>query len=118
MFVVSGFGDLRTGEFWRYMDSYVFGAAFYYAMLVLFVVYLLLFAAPSTARSLPFTLASYLLLSVDVWMFWKFFEWGLRHRQRRYLRSLGSLLLQLNDSVSFVLLFALMVREKCLVSSV
>ena len=84
----------------------------------MFVVYLLLFAAPSTAKSLPFTLASYLLLSVDVWMFWKFFEWGLRHRQRRYLRSLGSLLLQLNDSVSFVLLFALMVREKCLVSSV
>ena len=100
------------------MDTYVFGAAFFYAMLVLFVAYLFLFAAPSVARTLPYTLGSYALLSVDVWMFWTFFQWGLRHRQRRFLRSLGSLLLQLSDSVSLALLFVLMLREKCLHSPV
>ena len=109
-----GFWDLQTGKHSPTMDTYVFGAAFYYGMLVLFTVYMFCFAAPSITKSIPYTIVSYLVMMIDVGLFSKYFHWCLEGRRRKHLRSLLSLLLQLNDSVSMVILFLLMVREKCL----
>ena len=48
------------------MDSYVFGAAFYYAMVVLFTIYMFLFASPSVTKQIPYKIVSYCFMGADV----------------------------------------------------
>ena len=96
------------------MDTYVFGAAFFYAMMVLFTVYMFLFAAPSTYKNCHYPILSYSFMMVNVAMVVLFYKLSMQGRRRKQMRSLLSLLLQLTDDVSMIVLFILIIREKCL----
>ena len=57
-----GYINLTARRRVPYMDSYVFGAAFYYGVMVLFTLYMFLFATPSIARVMPYKVVSYLII--------------------------------------------------------
>ena len=94
------------------MDTYVFGAAFFYVMMILFTVYMFLFAAPSSYKLCSYNILSYLLMIVDVILMVQFYKLSINGKRRKNMRSLLSLLLQLTDSFSLVILLVLMIREK------
>lgn len=95
------------------MDSYVFGAAFYYGVMVLFTLYMFLFATPSIARVMPYKVVSYLFLMLDVWLMATLFKFTVTLRRNDF-RSNWSLLVRLNEPLSLLLLLLLMIREKLL----
>lgn len=94
------------------MDTYVFGAAFFYVMMILFTVYMFLFAAPSSYKVCPYNILSYALMVVDAVLMIQFYKLAIDGKRRKNMRSVLSLLLQLTDSFSLVILLVLMVREK------
>ena len=96
------------------MDSYVFGAAFYYAMVVLFTIYMFLFAGPSVTKQIPYKIVSYCFMGADVALMYLYYKLSIHSRRKVEYTSFLSMLVLLNDPVSMLLLFILMVREKML----
>ena len=108
-----GYINLTAQRRVPYMDSYVFGAAFYYGVMVLFTLYMFLFATPSIARVMPYKVVSYLFLMLDVWLMATLFKFTVTLRRNDF-RSNWSLLVRLNEPLSLLLLLLLMIREKLL----
>lgn len=97
-----------------YMDKYVFGAAFYYGVMVLFTLYMFFFATPSIAKVTPYKVVSYVFMMLDVWLMVALFKFITR--SRKDFQSDWSLLVSLNEPLSLFLLLLLMCREKLLLS--
>lgn len=94
------------------MDTYVFGASFFYVMMIIFTFYMFLYASPSIYKNCPYNILSYVFMMLDVALMILFYKYSIDGKRRKNMRSLLSLLLQLTDSFSLVILLVLMIREK------
>lgn len=90
----------------------MFGSSFFYVMMIVFTFYMFLFASPSVYKNCPYNILSYLLMMVDVVLMVLFYKYSIDGKRRKNMRTLLSLLLQLTDSFSLVILLVLMIREK------
>ena len=98
------------------MDPFVFGTSFFYVLMVLLTVYLFLFAAPSSAKCVPFPIVSFGLQMVDVSMVLLLGKLLIKGATRSKIHSLLYLLNRLSDPVTWLILFLLVLREKLLSS--
>ena len=96
------------------MDPYVFGAAYYYVLMILLTIYLFLFAAPSTAKLVGYPILSYGLVMVDVLMVCFVYRLIVKGSKANRIRSLVYMLNGLTDPITLFIILFLMIREKCL----
>lgn len=104
--------NYHSGDQFRYMDPYVFGTAYYYGLMVLFTLYLFLFASPSISKTISYPLISYIVIMIDVSMVFLFYKLVIKGAQKKSIRSLPYLLNRLSDPISLFLLLGLIIREK------